>query len=131
MHGETVTAENGARIRPEDVLGNARKGRTFCYVTDSSPLPSISSEVRGADLFVCEGMFERELADTAAEKRHMTAEQAAELARAAAVKKLALIHYSPRYTDSDLKRLLEEARAVFPDSVLTKDRMVLPIEYED
>lgn len=131
QHGETVTSENGARIRPEDVLGNARKGRTFCYVTDSSPLPSISSEVRGADLFVCEGMFERELADTAAEKRHMTAEQAAELARAAAVKKLALIHYSPRYTDSDLKRLLEEARAVFPDSVLTKDRMVLPIEYED
>ena len=61
----------------------------------------------------------------------MTAEQAGIIARDANVKKMGLIHYSPRYGDADLKILQNEARAVFRDSVLTKDRMVFPIEYED
>jgi ribonuclease Z len=44
---------------------------------------------------------------------------------------MALIHYSPRYTDSDLKKLLDEARCIFPDTILSRDRMILPIEYTD
>jgi ribonuclease Z len=76
-------------------------------------------------------MFERELGENAREKKHMTAEQAARIAADAWVKKLALIHYSPRYTDYELKQLLKEATAIFPDTVLSKDRMVFPIEYVD
>ncbi len=127
--GETVLSESGSLVKPEEVLGPVRKGRKFSYVTDSAYLSSIALEAKDSDLFICEGMFEKELSQTAEEKKHMTAVQAAELAKAAQVKKLALIHYSPRYTDSDLKRLLEEARSVFPQTVLTKDRMVFPIEY--
>lgn len=131
QHGESVRTADGGIVRPDQVMGASRKGRKFCYVTDSAAIPSIVPEAAGADLFICEGMFERELAETAFEKKHMTSVQAAELAKAAGVKKMGLIHYSPRYTDSDLKKLLEEARAVFPETVLTKDRMVFPIEYED
>ena len=47
------------------------------------------------------------------------------------VKKLALIHYSPRYTDYELQVLQKEASEVFPETVLTKDRMVFDIPYED
>jgi ribonuclease Z len=61
----------------------------------------------------------------------MTAEQAARLALAGGVKKLALIHYSPRYTEYNLKQLLQEAQAVFPETILSRDRMIYPIEYED
>jgi ribonuclease Z len=61
----------------------------------------------------------------------MTAEQAARLALAAKVKKLALIHYSPRYTEYDLKQVLKEAEAIFPDTILSRDRMVLPIDFID
>jgi ribonuclease Z len=43
------------------------------------------------------------------------------------VKRLALIHYSPRYTDKDLKELLKEARAVFPESYLTHDLQSMQI----
>ncbi len=131
QRGESVEASDGTTVTPGQVLGLPRRGRKFSYVTDSAPLPSIAEEVKGADLFICEGMFEQELAETAFEKKHMTAAQAAEIAKTAGVKKMGLIHYSPRYTDSDLKKLLDEARAVFPESVLTKDRMVFPIEYED
>jgi ribonuclease Z len=129
--GETVLSTDGKEVLPSDVLGPARKGRKFSYVTDTKYIPSIASEVAGSDLLICEGMFEHELAETAAEKKHMTAYQAGTVARDAQVKKMALIHYSPRYTDTDLKLLLTEAKSVFPDTVLSRDRMIIPIEYED
>ncbi len=129
--GESVLSAEGATVTAAEVLGTPRKGRKFSFVTDTKYLPSIATEVADSDLLVCEGMFEESLAETAAEKKHMTAVQAATIARDAKVKKMALIHYSPRYNDADLKILLNEAKAVFPDTILSKDRMVLPIEYED
>ncbi|MDR2618608.1 MAG: ribonuclease Z [Treponema sp.] len=129
--GETVSALDGSEVRPEQVLGPPRQGRKFSFVTDTLAFPDIAPEVAGSDFFVCEGMFERELEESAREKRHMTAEQAARIALAAKVKKLALIHYSPRYTEYNLKQLLKEAEAVFPDTILSRDRMVYPIEYVD
>ena len=129
--GKTVTAEDGSEVRPEQVLGETRTGRKFSFVTDSLAFPQIANEVAGSDLFICEGMFERALEENAREKKHMTAEQAARLALAADVKKLALIHYSPRYTEHELKQVIKEAEAIFPRSMLSRDRMVLPIEYVD
>ena len=130
--GTPVTLADGRVIRPEEVLGPARSGRKFSYVTDSLYFPEIAKEVAGSDLLVCEGMFEEALLSSAVEKKHMTALQAARIARAAGgVRKLALIHYSPRYTDRDLKILLEEARREFPETILSRDRMALPIEYLD
>jgi ribonuclease Z len=111
------------------VLGEPRLGRKFSFVTDTLAFPDIAGQVVDSDLLVCEGMFCRDLEDSAREKKHMTSEQAARIALAGGVKKLALIHYSPRYTDYDLKQLLGEAREIFPDTVLTRDRMVFPLEY--
>ncbi|MDR2519222.1 MAG: ribonuclease Z [Spirochaetaceae bacterium] len=129
--GETVRALDGAEVRPEEVLGPRRMGRKFSFVTDTLAFHEIAYEVAGSDLLVCEGMFEKELLESAKEKKHMTAEQAACIAKDGWVKKLALIHYSPRYTEHDLQNLLKEASGVFPHTVLTRDRMVFPLEYED
>jgi len=129
--GETVKAEDGSDVRPEQVMGAVRSGRKFSFVTDTLAFPDISGEVENSDLFVCEGMFEKALEESALEKKHMTAEQAARIALAAKVKKLALIHYSPRYTEHELKQVLKEAEAIFPQTVLSRDRMVFPIEYVD
>jgi ribonuclease Z len=127
--GASVRAADGSEVRPEAVLGPSRLGRKFSFVTDSLAFPEIAGDVVESDLFVCEGMFEKALEDTAREKKHMTAEQAARIALAARVRKLALIHYSPRYTDFELKQLLQEAQAVFPPTVLSRDRAVFPIEF--
>jgi ribonuclease Z len=129
--GKTVQVENGREVKPSDVLGPPRSGRKFTYVTDTIAFKEISYEAAGSDLFVCEGMFAEDLAASAKEKKHMTASQAALLARDAWVKKLALIHYSPRYTEYELKQVIKEAAAIFPDTVLTRDKMVFPIEYID
>ncbi|MDR3193160.1 MAG: ribonuclease Z [Treponema sp.] len=129
--GETIRLAGGREVAPGEVLGSPRSGRKFSFVTDTLAFRDIAGEVAGSDLFVCEGMFEKALLETAREKKHMTADQAARIALEGKVKKLALIHYSPRYTEYDLKRLLQEAQGIFPQTVLTRDRMVFPMEYED
>jgi ribonuclease Z len=130
--GENVELNDGRIVHPRDVLGPPRCGRKFSFVTDSLAFPEIAAEVSGSDLFVCEGLFERDLEESAREKRHMTSAQAARIALdAGGVRKLALIHYSPRYTEYNLKGLLAEAKAVFSDTVLTRDRMVFSIDFID
>ncbi len=129
--GETVRLQSGAEVSPSQVMGGPRKGRKFCFATDTIAPPGLADFARGADLFICEGMFAEELADTAAEKKHLTAAQAARIGRDAGVKSLGLIHYSPRYADRELKTLLAEAREIFPQSFLTRDLQHIPLPYED
>jgi ribonuclease Z len=121
--GLPVTLDDGSVIEPSAVMGEAREGRKFSYVTDSLYLPSIAHHVKGSDLLFCEGMFGSDMVETAQEKMHMTSDQAARIAKDAEVKKLALIHYSPRYNDWELKFLAEDAQRVFPNTILTRDRM--------
>ncbi len=129
--GQDVTAENGKIIHPSDVMGKPRKGRKFSFVTDTLYKDSIANEVRNSDLLICEGMFEDELIDQAKEKKHMTASQAATIARDSNSKRMAMIHYSPRYTDKDLEKLLKQAQNIYPGAELTRDRAHYEIPYED
>ena len=108
QNGFEVTASDGTTVKPEQVLGEKRSGRKFYFVTDTLFKRSIIDEVRGSDLLICEGMFENALLDQAKEKKHMTAVQAATIAKEAEVKRMCMIHYSPRYTDRELHILLEE-----------------------
>lgn len=131
QNGFEVQASDGSTVRPEQVLGAKRSGRKFSFVTDTLFRPSIIDEVRGSDLLVCEGMFEDALLDQAREKKHMTASQAAEIAKKADVRRMCLIHYSPRYTDKELHVLLEEAQKVWPKTELSRDRMHIEIPFVD
>ncbi|MCR5125848.1 MAG: ribonuclease Z [Treponema sp.] len=129
--GESVVSESGAVVNPSDVMGEKRSGRKFSFVTDTMYLPSIANEVRGSNLLICEGMFDDSCADQAKEKKHMTSRQAATIARDSESLRMAMIHYSPRYTDKELPLLLEQAREVYPKAELTKDRMIFDIPYVD
>ncbi|WP_303918492.1 ribonuclease Z [Treponema berlinense] len=131
QRGEQITLENGKTVSPEDVMGSRRSGRKFSFVTDTLYLPSIAREVQGSDLLICEGMFSDDCEDQAKEKKHMTSRQAAEIARDSGAKRMALIHYSPRYSDKELPVLLEQAREVFPKAELSRDRMHFDLPYEE
>ncbi|MDC7228957.1 MAG: ribonuclease Z [Sphaerochaetaceae bacterium] len=131
QRGETVTLSDGRVVSSADVMGEKRGGRKFSYVTDSLYLPSIAKEVAHSDLLLCEGMFTSDMEETAYEKKHMTAGQAAQIAKDAEVAKLGLLHYSPRYGDRELRFLLKDARKIFPDTILTKDRMSFEIPLKD
>ncbi|MCH5295996.1 MAG: ribonuclease Z [Treponema sp.] len=131
QHGESVTLDGGRVVSPDQVVGSARSGRKFSFVTDTLYLQSIAREVRGSDLLICEGMFADDCADQAREKKHMTARQAAIIARDSNARRMAMIHYSPRYTDRDLEVLLRQAQEVYPAAELTRDRMHFEIPYAD
>lgn len=129
--GFSIQTPEGVTVKPEDVMGAKRKGRKFSFVTDTLYKDSIAKEVSDSDLLICEGMFEEALIDQAREKKHMTAGQAGKIASDAKVKRMCLIHYSPRYTDKELQILLEEARENYPTAELSRDRMHIEIPYED
>ncbi|MCX7028893.1 MAG: ribonuclease Z [Spirochaetes bacterium] len=129
--GEAVSLADGRVVQPREVLGERRRGRKFCFATDTVAAPGLADFARGSDLFICEGMFDEELAETAAEKRHLTAAQAARIAREAGAHRLGLIHYSPRYADRELKRLLGEAKEIFPETFLCRDLQHVPLPHED
>lgn len=130
--GEDVFLENGIRIKPDMILGNERKGRKFSFITDTKYFTGMKKYIENSDLLICEGMFRDELKESAAEKKHLTSVQAAKVAKyAGGVKKMGLIHYSPRYTEYDLRFLLKEAKTIFPETFLCSDGQSIDIPFED
>jgi ribonuclease Z len=111
--GETV---NG--VRPDQVMGEPRRGRKVVLTGDTAPSEMTRLVAFEADLLIHEATFLDDEAGRAAETRHSTARQAAELAAAADVRMLALTHVSPRYGGAELR---DEARAAFEDTIVPRD----------
>jgi ribonuclease Z len=95
---------------------------------DTAPTPSVLDAARGADLLVHEATFLEDERERANETAHSTAQGAAELAREAAVKMLALTHLSNRYFGPEAAR---EARAVFPETVVPRDFDVIEVPFQE
>ena len=113
---------------PLDRAGNPmRLGRSAAYCSDTAPFPEESEWLKGVDLLYHEATYGEEMHDKAIARYHSTAARAATVAREAGVKQLVIGHFSSRY--KDLNVLLEEARAIFPETVLAQEngRYVIPI----
>lgn len=128
--GETVEAADGRMVRPDEVVGPARPGRTVAYTGDTRPTSSVVAAAEGADLLIHDATFLADDADRARDTGHATAAEAAAVAAEAGVARLVLTHISARY--SEVAHLLEaEARAVFPASVAAYDGLSIEIPYRD
>jgi ribonuclease Z len=103
--------------------------RRFAYCTDTIYTESIIPIIRNVDLLFHESTFLHEMQTEAAKRGHSTAYQAASIAKKANVKTLVLGHFSSRY--KDLAPLLQEAKAVFPNTVLglEGERFEVPLAY--
>ncbi len=128
QRGEAVTVADGTRVQPEQVLGEARPGRTIVIPGDTAPARSVLEASIGADLLVHEATFLEDERDRAAETAHSTAVDAAQLAQAAGVRLLALTHLSTRYFGPDAAR---EARAVFPATVVPRDFDIIDVRFQE
>ena len=125
QRGETIELEDGSRVTPDQVLGEARRGRKVCFCVDTRPCDAAVQLAGGADLFVCDSTFTDELTVEARRRGHSTARQAAEMAQRAGARRLLLIHISARYHDP--RTLLDEAVQVFPDSEVAEDLMQIQV----
>ncbi len=126
--GETVTLDDGRTVSPADLVGEPRRGRTLVYSGDTRPTLAVLEAARGADLLIHEATFGGDEAERAVETGHSTASEAARLALEAGVRRLVLTHISPRYT-RDAPELLAEARAVFPETTIARDGMMVEVPF--
>ncbi|MGH6899862.1 MAG: MBL fold metallo-hydrolase [Geminicoccaceae bacterium] len=107
LEGEEVVLPDGRRIAPDEVLGPPPPGSRLIVVGDAACAGELLEVVRNADALIIEATFlERDT--EAAAREHMTAAQAARLARAANVRALYLTHLSSRYEQAEIEA---EARA--------------------
>jgi ribonuclease Z len=113
QRGETIRG-----VTPDQVLGPARPGRKLLLSGDTRPCESLRIAAHRADVLVHEATFAEEEHERAADSGHSTARQAATIAQEAEVGLLALNHVSTRHP---LRQLRDEARAVFPATVVPRD----------
>jgi ribonuclease Z len=123
QRGETV---NG--VRPEQVVGPERPGRKIVISGDTAPCDMVRFAAHEADLLVHEATFTEEERDRAMQTGHSTARQAAEIAREADVRLLALTHVSTRYGGGEIRA---EATAVFERTVVPRDFDAVEIPFPE
>ena len=128
--GRTVTLEDGRIINGASLCGPERPGCSVVYCTDTVFCEAAVELAAGADLLIHESTFAHAEAEMAFQRQHSTSTMAAQTALAAGAKQLVLTHLSPRYmpgnpvTPDDL---LEEARAIFPNTLIAKDFLTLEV----
>ena len=120
-NGEDYVLENGTVIPNERLTIPSDSPRSYAYCSDTCYLPRICEQIKGCDLLFPEATFAAADAKRAKETFHTTAPQAAEIAKAAQVKKLVIGHYSARYEDESI--LLKEASEVFPQTILAQENL--------
>jgi len=123
QRGETVGG-----VAPEQVMGPAREGRKVVLSGDTAPCQALAIAAHQADLLVHEATFAEEESGRARETSHSTARQAAELARDAEVRLLALTHISSRYAGGELR---DEARAVFAATEAPRDFDTIEVPFPE
>jgi ribonuclease Z len=120
LAGESLHTASGRVVMPDEVLGPEEPGKKLVYISDSMYFVELSTIAAGADCLISEATFLHSDAALAAEVGHMTAAQAATVARDAEVKALYLNHLSQRYAHAE-HLFLEEARRIFPNTYLAND----------
>lgn len=118
VRGKAITLADGKKVRPEDVLGDEEKGTKYVHVGDTGRTDDILEHCQNADALVIEATYLHEEHEMAREFAHLTAAQAAQLAKDGNVKHLLLTHISRRYPERAVR---EEAQAVFPGAIVARD----------
>jgi len=121
-----VEAPDGGRVTLADVTV-PKRGAAFAFVMDTRPCPGAVDLVRGADMAVLESTYLEADRKLARSHKHLTAKEAAGIARdGGVVGTLVLTHFSQRYPST--KPFVAEALEVFPRVVGVRDldRVELP-----
>jgi ribonuclease Z len=126
QHGKPVAVE-GRKIRPSDVVDPSRPGLKVVYAIDTRPAEAVRDLAKNADILIHDGGFAEERRPKAQEYYHSTAREAAQLAKTAKVKKLALVHISAVSRDDSI--LLREARKIFRQTIVPKDFQVVSLKH--
>ena len=119
-----------AEVRPDQVLGPARRGLKAVFSGDTTACDSLVRAAEGADLLICEGTYgENDQAELAREYGHMNFAQAAGVAARAGARRLWLTHYSQMIEDP--AACLPNAAAIFGNAVCGVDGLRITLRFEE
>lgn len=110
---------NGKKIKARDVCF-MEKGKKVTIILDTGMNPGAIELAKDSDILICESTYSKKEAEQAREHKHLTAVDAATIAKKAKVKQLILTHVSQRY-EHNLKILEKEARKIFKNTKIAKD----------
>ena len=131
QRGETIKLGDGRVLDGKNFTGPSRDGVSIVYCTDTVFSETAVELAKGADLLIHESTFSHEDAEMAYQRAHSTSTMAAQTASEARVGQLVLTHLSPRYAPGNVltpNHLLNEAKAIFPNTLLAKDFLELEIK---
>ena len=132
--GREVVLDDGRIINGASLCGPERPGCSVVYCTDTVFSEAAVELAQGADLLIHESTFSHAEAEMAFARQHSTSTMAAQTALAAGVKQLMLTHLSPRYVPGNPVTpddLLNEARAIFPNTELAKDFLSVEVAADE
>ncbi|MEI8271932.1 MAG: ribonuclease Z [Paludibacter sp.] len=123
--GEDFVTDEGEIIQNNQLTTSPVAPKRFAYCSDTAYSEKIIPMIEGVDCLYHEATFMEDETIRSNQTEHSTARQAGEIARRANVKKLIIGHYSARYNNQI--ELLDEAKAVFENTVLGEDLTVYEI----
>lgn len=133
-----ITIETGRLNHPNEAMGYRLtwQGRTAVYATDTEHFGDRLDEnllhlARNADVLIYDACYtDEEYHDSKSSKvgwGHSTWQEGVKMAKAAGVKKLVVFHHDPSHSDDFLDKVASQVEAVFPNSVLAQEGMILPV----
>jgi ribonuclease Z len=129
QRGEPVEVD-GSTVWPDDVLGPARRGIRFAYVTDTRPTPRMPGFFAESDLLVIEGTYgDPADAENAVDNKHLLFREAAEIGRAARVRQVWLTHFSAKMLEPE--RYADEARRILPATTIGHEGLTTSLQFVD
>jgi len=124
VQGRPITLADGRVVHPDEVLGQVLPGVKLVHVGDCGRTDNLQLVVANADTLVIEATYLEHEAELARKFGHLTAARAARLAAQTGVRQLILTHISRRYRE---KEVLDEARAIFANTIVARDLEMVPI----
>lgn len=124
--GADFVTPDGLVVANERLTTDPDPALTYACLTDTVYKPALAERIAGADLLYHEATYDASFEAKAEARGHSTAAQAAMLARDAGVKQLMIGHFSKRY-EGDESILLEQARAIFPNTILAHEGLTVDV----
>ena len=125
-NGEEVEID-GRIIKPEQVLGEPRKGIKITYSGDTRPCEEMIMLARDSTILIHESTFLKQDYTNAEEYAHSTSIDAAYVAKDSNSKELILTHISTRYSEDYAEIMLKEAQSIFENTRLANDFMEIEL----
>ena len=112
---------DGKKIKAKD-LTYIQEGRKISFILDTELNENCYKIAKDSDLLISESTYLEEDKELAKEHKHLTAKQAADIAKKSKVKRMIFAHLSQRYENKE-KLILQEARKVFKNTEIAEDLM--------